>query len=94
MSNEDNERNVTCDGEGCDKYLFCTGSCSITDKQLDEILRILGWTVHGEDAAFCPHCKPNGEANESEANKNGPEHSMAEADRSTEGGSGAPQQAG
>jgi hypothetical protein len=57
MSNEDNERTISCDGKGCNRYFFITGSCSITEAQLDVIGKTLGWTFQGEDEAYCPHCR-------------------------------------
>jgi hypothetical protein len=60
MSVEDQnyEREVSCDGEGCERYFFVTYTCGLTDKQIDEIGTALGWTFRGETEAYCPHCKP------------------------------------
>ena len=57
VNEDDYEREVKCDGEGCDRYYFITHSCGLTDKQLDAIGAILGWIVNDE-VAYCPHCKP------------------------------------
>ena len=42
---EPNEQNVTCDEKGCGNYFFVTGSCLITDEQLEAVGRALGWVV-------------------------------------------------
>jgi hypothetical protein len=55
---EGNDREVKCDGEGCERYFFVDGSCLITDQQLDAIGAALGWTFRSEDEAYCPRCKP------------------------------------
>lgn len=58
VEDEDYEREVHCDSDGCQRYFFVTNTCGLTDEQLNAIGAVLGWTFIGEDKAYCPHCRP------------------------------------
>lgn len=57
IETDDYERDVTCDGEGCENHFFISSSCVIKNAHIDAIGKLLGWTLVGEDGAFCPHCR-------------------------------------
>ena len=59
---EPNEQNVTCDEKGCSNYFFVTGSCLITDQQVEAVGRALGWSFVGEKEAFAHHPRPEKKA--------------------------------